>query len=373
MTQIMPDYKKKYLLLLSAVFFISASLFAREGKSENEEKAFDAGKLIIGHVMDSHEWHVAGHVAIPLPIIIYSEEKGFDFFLSNKEEEHIYHGKQDYKIEGGKIVAVHPVKSSDQFHRVKDEKIDEEATAKLWDFSITKNTATLFITALILLLVFISVAKSYSRRTGQAPKGLQSAMETIIIFVRDDVVKPSIGEKHYKKFLPYLLTLFFFIWTSNLLGLIPIPPGGANLTGNIAVTMTLACFTFIISLAVSKKHYWRHVFAMPGVPLWVLPLITFIEILGVFLKPFVLMIRIFANILAGHIIILSFVSLIFIFGAINVYIGWGVSIFSLAFSVFMTLLELLVALLQAYVFTLLSSIYIGAALEESHPHAEEHS
>ena len=218
--------------------------------------------------------------------------------------------------------------------------------------------------------IFLSVAKSYRRREGEAPKGLQSFVEPIIVFVRDDIAKGSIGPK-YNKYLPYLLTVFFFILINNLLGLIPILPGGANVTGNLAVTGVLAVITFLIVTFAANKHYWRHVFAMPGVPKAVLIILTPIEILGIFLRPFVLMIRLFANITAGHIIALSFFSLIFIFGEMSVGVGFGVSIVSVGFVIFMTMLELLVAFLQAYVFTLLSAIYIGAALEDhDHPHDE---
>jgi F-type H+-transporting ATPase subunit a len=201
---------------------------------------------------------------------------------------------------------------------------------------------------------------------------MQSLIEPIIIFIRDDVAKASIGEKKYLKYLPYLLTLFFFIWINNLLGLVPIFPGGANLTGNVAITMTLAVITFFIVSFSANKNYWHHIFAMPGVPKWVLFLLTPIEILGVFLRPFVLLVRLFANITAGHIIALSFFALIFIFGEMSVGLGYGVSIVSLAFTVFMTCLELLVAFLQAYVFTLLTAIYIGAAVEEAHHDAHGH-
>jgi F-type H+-transporting ATPase subunit a len=201
---------------------------------------------------------------------------------------------------------------------------------------------------------------------------MQSLLEPLIIFVRDDIAKASIGPK-YQKYLPYLLTVFFFIWINNLLGLIPILPGGANVTGNLAVTGTLAIITFLITTFSANKHYWRHVFAMPGVPMAVLIILTPIEILGLFLRPFVLMIRLFANITAGHIIALSFFSLIFIFGEMSPGVGFGVSIVSVAFVIFMTLLELLVAFLQAYVFTLLSAIYFGAALEEHDNHHEHES
>jgi F-type H+-transporting ATPase subunit a len=332
---------------LSIFFFLfSAQLFA-EG-SEATGKKFNAGELIGGHITDSHEWHIAGHLVLPLPVILYTPGKGFHTAMYNKLEEG--------EMEGFRLDEKHSIVSTDG--------------SRFYDFSITKNVLSLFISIFLMLLIFTSVAKSYKRREGQAPKGLQSAIEPIILFIRDDVAKASIGEKKYKKYMPFLLTVFFFIWINNLLGIFPFFPGGANLTGNIAVTLTLAVITFIITSFSAKKTYWRHVFAMPGVPIGVLVLLTPIEILGVFLRPFVLMIRLFANMLAGHIIALSFFSLIFIFGEMSLGVGYGVAIFSLAFTIFMTLLELLVAFLQAYVFTLLSAIYFGAALEEHHEHHE---
>jgi F-type H+-transporting ATPase subunit a len=253
-----------------------------------------------------------------------------------------------------------------------DATINEEITAGLWDISITKNVLSLLVSIMLMLGIFFSVAKTYGRRKGEAPKGLQSIIEPLVIFVRDDIAKSSIGEKRYMAFLPYLLTVFFFIWINNLLGLVPLFPGGANLTGNISVTMTLALITFIIVLFNGNRHYWHHIIAMPGVPKWVLFLLTPIEILGVFIRPFVLMIRLFANITAGHIIALSFFSLIFIFGQMSTGAGFGVAVVSVLFTVFMTALELLVAFLQAYVFTLLSAIYIGAAVEEAHHDTPHH-
>ena len=252
--------------------------------------------------------------------------------------------------------------------------VNEEITAATYDFSITKNVLSILVTITIMMLVFLSVAKAYTKRKGLAPTGLQNAMEAIILFMRDDVIKAGIGEKKFEKYVPYLLTLFFFIWINNLLGLIPIFPGGANVTGNISVALVLATLTFIITTISGNKNYWQHIFAMPGVPKGVLVLLTPIEILGVFLRPFVLMIRLFANIAAGHIIALSFFCLIFIFGQETLYGaggGLGVSPLSIVFTVFMGFLELLVAFLQAYVFTLLSSIYIGAAVEEHH-HDDHH-
>ncbi|MEX0596838.1 MAG: F0F1 ATP synthase subunit A, partial [Candidatus Paceibacterota bacterium] len=222
---------------------------------------------------------------------------------------------------------------------------------------------------IIILFIFLSIAKSYKNRGKSAPKGLQSLIEPIIIFIRDEVVKPSVGH-HYEKFLPLLLTIFFFIFINNLMGLIPIFPFGANVTGNIAVTLVLSVVVFLVVSFNGNKHYWKHIF-MPDVPpaLWIL--LIPIEILGVVLKPFVLMLRLFANITAGHIIILGFFSLIFIFGEKSAIAGGGTAIFSVAFTLFMSVLELLVAFLQAYVFTLLASLYIGSATEEHH-HSEEH-
>ncbi|HLG33896.1 MAG TPA: F0F1 ATP synthase subunit A [Bacteroidia bacterium] len=326
--------------------------------SEPEKKEkFNAGELIIEHITDAHDWHLFGHVSIPLPVIIYQPGKGVEIFSSSRFE----HGHASYN--GYQL----------------DEKnhIEAEDGSPLYDLSITKNVASLLVAVTLMLLVFLSIAKTYGKNKNSAPKGLQSWMEPVIVFIRDEIAISSIGKKRYAKYMPFLLTVFFFILFLNLMGLIPLAPGGANVTGNIAITMSLAVLTFIITSFSANKSYWRHIFAMPGVPVWVLFLLTPIEILGMFLRPFVLMIRLFANILAGHIIALSFFSLIFIFGEMNQWVGMSVSVVSVAFTVFMTMLELLVAFLQAYVFTLLSAIYFGAAVEEHaehehEPHAGEH-
>ncbi|MEO6883487.1 MAG: F0F1 ATP synthase subunit A [Bacteroidia bacterium] len=331
-------------------------------KASPEKPAFNASEFIMGHVKDNHEWHIAGDIAIPLPVILYSPA-GLDIFLSSKlGEGKIYKGKQNYKLEGSKIVVINDAGT-----------FDAAATNKLFDISVTKNVVALFISLFLILWVFISVANSYVRNKGKAPKGLQSFIEPLVIFVRDDIAKTAIGEKKHEKYLPYILTVFFFIWINNLIGMIPVFPGGANLTGNIAITFTLAILTLIITLASSKKHYWHHIFAMPGVPVWVLIILTPIEIVGIFLKPFVLMIRLFANILAGHIVAMSFFCLIFIFA--NLYhstgAGYGVSVVSILFTVFMSFLDLLEGFIQAYVFALLTAMYIGMALQEDHHHEEE--
>lgn len=328
--------------------------------AEGEEK-LNAGKLIMEHIADAHSWHLWGHAEIPLPVILYNSERGFTVFSS----AHFEHGHKTYggyKLEGQKVVAVNETGEVEAHSAV----INEELTAATTDISITKNVATLFITLILMMVIFTNIAGAYTRkRKGLAPTGLQNAMEPIILFMRDEVIKPSIGHK-YEKYLPYLLSVFFFIWIANLLGLIPVFPGGANLTGNISITMTLALFTFVIVTFSANKNYWEHVFVMPGVPKPILILLTPIEILGVFLRPFVLMIRLFANITAGHIIALSFFCLIFIFGQNGAGIGLAVSPLSLVFTIFMTVLELLVAFLQAYVFTMLTAVYIGAAVEEHH-------
>nr|MBA3901025.1 F0F1 ATP synthase subunit A [Bacteroidota bacterium] len=270
-----------------------------------KDVAFNAGKMIINHIKDAHDWHimdVAGHpISIPLPIIIYSPEKGLDIFMSGKFD-HGHAAHQGYRLTNGKIIL-----DPDTYTEA------EGAAISFYDFSITKIVAAMFFSLIILILVFGSVANAYKRNPKKTPKGLQSFIEPLIIFIRDEIAKPSIGH-HYARFLPFLLTIFFFIFVNNLMGLIPIFPFGANVTGNISVTLVLAAFTFIITLFSGNKDYWAHIFKAPGVPVWLLPLMIPIEIMGVFLKPIVLMLRLFANITAGHIIILSFFSLIFIFG-----------------------------------------------------------
>ncbi|MBX7201992.1 MAG: F0F1 ATP synthase subunit A [Bacteroidia bacterium] len=333
--------------------------------ADSHSAAFDPGKMIVDHITDTHDWHLWGHTHVPLPVILYTPS-GFECFSSGVFKNHETHASQahtgkhhTYVLEDEKILVL----------GVNGE-VDPTLSASIIDVSITKNVLTIFIVSAIMLLVFLSVARAYTRKPGQAPKGLQSFMEPLIIFVRDDIAKPSIGPK-YEKFMPYLLTVFFFIWIANLLGLVPVIPGGANMTGNIAVTFSLAVLTFIITTVNGNGHYWRHILAMPGVPVWALVLLSPIEVLGMFLRPFVLMIRLFANISAGHIIALAFFSLIFIFGdgGKSVGGGLGVGVASWLFTTFMMCLELLIAFLQAYVFTLLSAIYFGSAVEDHHHEA----
>ncbi|MEE4257808.1 MAG: F0F1 ATP synthase subunit A [Bacteroidales bacterium] len=335
-----------------------------------EEAELQAGKIIIDHLIDSHEWHLwtykGHHVSIPLPVLLIHDGE-FHAFWSNKLAHGHRHNGFYIESEGknkGKIVR-------DVQHGMVDNEIIAETgiTELPLDLSITKNVFSILFSSVLLIIIFTSVAKTYRRREGKAPKGLQSFMEPVIIFVRDDIARSSIGEKKYERYMPFLLTLFFFIFLNNLLGIVPFFPGGANVTGNIAVTGVMAVFTFLITSFSGNRQYWTHIINTPGVPWWLkfpVPLMPIVEIMGVFTKPFVLMVRLFANITAGHTIILGFISLIFIFGNVNQYAGLGGVAIAVPFAIFMYLLELLVAFIQAYVFTLLSALYFGMAIEEHH-------
>ncbi len=333
------------------------SVFAKNGETEKKSEAFNPGDMIMEHVTDNHEWHIletgSFKLSIPLPVILYSDGKVYAFCSSRFHNGLSYQG---FRLAGkDKIVRMDAIPGS----------------PKVYDFSITKTVLAIMISALLMLLIFISVAKAYARNVNKAPKGMQSMLEPLILFIRDDIAKSSIGEKKYEKYMPYLLTIFFFIFLNNILGLVPIFPGGANVTGNIAVTLVMAVFTFILTSVSGNKHYWIDIVNTPGVPWWLklpIPLMPVVEIIGIITKPFVLMVRLFANITAGHIIALGFISLIFIFGAMNAALGYGVSVVSVAFMIFMNLLELLVAFIQAYVFTLLSALYFGLATAEPEHH-----
>ncbi|MCX7636582.1 MAG: F0F1 ATP synthase subunit A [Cyclobacteriaceae bacterium] len=324
---------------LGAILF-SPSVKASEG---TEGKSFDAGEVILHHVKDDHIWHFwDGHYGtIYLPVIVYSKEKGWDVFSSKNfyDENHNQVEYDGYKMEHGHIYLA-------------------DSGKPVLDVSITKNVAMLLINAALLVAVFLSVAKGYQKNKNRAPSGIQSFFEPIIVFVRDEIVKPNIGHR-YETYLPYLLTLFFFILFGNLLGLLP---GAGNLTGNIAVTMTLAVFTFLITNFSGNKSYWGHIFWTPGVPLPLRIVILPVELVGLFTKPFSLMIRLFVAITAGHIVLLSLISLAFIFQSI------AVGLVSSLIVLFINLIELLVAGIQAYVFTLFTSLYIGMAVADHDHH-----
>lgn len=332
------------------------------GEESHGDEKFSPGVFIFDHIGDSYEWHILTyknfHLSIPLPVIVYSKTKGLNVFPFSK----FHHGHSEfrgfrYELSGenrGKVVEIME---------------DGSIILPALDLSFTKNCLAILVSLIFILWLFLKAARGYRERPGKAPTGVQNLVEPFIIFVRDEIAIPSIGPKRYEKFLPYLLTIFFFIWINNMIGLIPIFPGGANVTGNITVTMLLALFTFSITSINGNKSYWKHIINPPGIPWWLkfpLPLIPIIEIVGMLIKPIVLMIRLFANITAGHIIALGFFSLIFIFGEMSMAIGYAVSPLTIAFTIFMTMIELLVALIQAFVFTLLSSLYFGMATEEHH-------
>jgi F-type H+-transporting ATPase subunit a len=324
--------------------------------SENTEHKFNPSVFILDHVTDSHEWHLITRkngesVAIYLPVILYSREKGLDLFSSRRlAHGHEYKGyrlEEEGKLKG-KIVNVN-----------ESGEIDEENLP--FDFSMTKTVVGMLAAAIIGLLLFISLSRSYRKSGISHPKGIQKFLEPAVLFVRDDIAIPNIGIDKYEKYMPYLLSAFFFILINNLMGLIPFPPPfGANVTGNIALTFVLAFSTFVITQFSGNRIYWKHIFMAPGVPWWLLFVMIPVELIGIISKPFALMIRLFANITAGHIIVLSLLCLIFIFDSLLIA---PVSIF---FVVFMDCLELLVAFLQAYIFTLLSALFISMATPVEH-------
>lgn len=364
--------ESKTILLLLLVIFISLLPMhsmaenATTGDNESGKKKFDAGKVIIEHIVDSYEWHIADyddtHVSIPLPVILLYEGK-LHFFLSSK----FHHGKDAYK--GFRIAAEGPKKG--KIIRVLDDGITPDPNASfLLDVSITKNVFSIFIASVLLCLMLIRVARTYTHcGYKMAPRGLSAFLEPLILFVRDDIARAAIPEKQVDRFLPYLLTLFSFIFFNNLLGLVPFFPGGANVTGSISVTLTLSLFTFFTLHIFANRAYWKHIFNTPGVPFWLklpIPLMPIIEIVGVIVKPVVLTLRLFANITAGHMIILGFVSLIFVLGSTGPLMGFAISPLSVIFVIFMSFLELLVAFIQAYVFTFFSAIFFGMAVPEEH-------
>lgn len=364
---------KKFFFLMVVMFATGFSFASTDSRSEmlhkeqleEEEREFEVSKMIMHHIGDAHEWHLWGSshegTSVYLPIILV--DGGLKVFSSS----HFYHGESKGHGDHQYVVGEGPAAGYAMMHET-IYKLDENGelhfegghphNAKPYDFSITKNVVSLFMVFILLVLVMFSVANFYKKNGAVAPKGIAKFMEPIILFVRDDIAKPNIeGDKH-KKYLPYLLTIFFFIWFSNMLGLIPIL--GANLTGNIAVTFFLAICTLLVTLISGNKNYWAHIFATPGVPKLLLPIMIPIEIVGIFTKPFALMIRLFANITAGHIIILALVSIIFL----KESAAWGA--LSVPMALFISVLELLVAFLQAYLFAMLSALFIGAAVEEAH-------
>lgn len=381
---------KSLLVAAFSVFFVVSSLpvLAQDEHDKQEQpadqhgevkkpKLFDANEVIFGHIMDAHEFHFLSygpkehpkHVTIPLPVILYSPQRGLTTFMSSK----FHHGHESYK--GYVVLTEHnraelkldpkkyfigsivPVTEAGEF----------DPTVKVYDISLTRNVVQMILALAVLVWIMLAVAKRYKKGEGvtSAPNGMQNTIETVVNFVKDEVAKPNLGHK-YPKYLPLLLTIFFFILINNIFGLIP---GSANVTGNIAFTLVLSVVSFVVIMFSSNGHYWKHIF-WPPVPHGVKVILIPVEILGVFTKPFALMIRLFANMVAGHILIICLISLIFILGALNQYVGFGFAPLSIAFTVFIYFIEILVAFLQAFIFTNLTAVFIGQAFEGEH-HAEE--
>lgn len=363
----MNNYLKNIFLVTVAFLFIGLQPIAA---NDTQEKELDVKGFIMEHLADAYEWHITTttggtHVSIPLPVIVIGETSGLNIFLSSKFE----HGHSEYN---GFYIA-----SEGNYKGKIVEKNQAGEEVRPWDFSITKNVMGLLINCTILLIIILSVARWYKRQ-GQtegdykAPKGFVGAMEMFIMSVVDDIIKPAIG-KDYRKYTPYLLTAFFFIFLNNVMGLVPIFPAGVNTTGNIAITFVLAMFTFVIVNVSGTKEYWKEIF-WPEVPTWLkapLPLMPVIEVVGMFTKPFSLMVRLFANILAGHSIILGLTCLIFVTVSLGAAINGIMTGVSVILSVFILFVEILVAYIQAYVFTMLSAVYIGLARVEPHHHSVE--
>jgi len=350
-----------------AIILVGISQYSTaEDAHSDHATEFDPVEMIMHHIGDAHEWHVYSytdskdeqhHISIPLPIILINNGALHFFFSSS-----FHHGES-------------LVKKGDTYYKLYHEKIyitDAKGTihyddnhqiinAKPWDFSITKNVTSMWLSILLILLLFISAARKYKAKP-ETPRGLQSFLEPLILFVRDDIAVAQIGKEKADRFMPYLLTLFFFIWINNLIGLIPFFPGGSNLTGNISLTLVLALITFVVTNINGSKSYWGHIFWMPGVPVPIRFLLSIIEFIGLFTKPFALMIRLLANITAGHIIILSLFSLIFVMKSV------AIAPVSILMALMMFMLEILVAVLQAYIFTLLSALFIGMAVQEAEHH-----
>lgn len=425
--------KSTFSLLIIMLLSCSQTVFATD-PNEGETKEEDPIEAMMHHLGDANEFHIVGDLSIPLPCLAWSKDGLMVAMSSSFEHGHkavngyvLHHGilmrvvGTDFPRDQTVAVSFGTGHSNDEAHShdthdhgthpttvdvhgitpatggneaapAKEDKEDSHAatiqygnstyelepcmslqnTSSSWqDFSISKNVFGMLLVFILLIFIFSKVSKAYTVRVKQAPKGLQSFMEPLIIFMRDEVVKPAIGEKDWKRFFPFIMCIFFFILFCNLLGLIPVFPGSSNITGNIGVTMMLALVVFVVVNLNGTKDYWMHILWMPGVPVGVKPLLTVIEVLGLFIKPATLFIRLFANITAGHVIILSLVSLIFFFksamGMGGAAAGVGLAV---PFVFALNLLELFVAFLQAFVFSLLTALYIGGAVET---HDHEHT
>lgn len=365
----------------------SENAHGTEAHDEHAATDFDPVEMIMHHIGDANEFHIIGNEntsinwTMPLPVILLDKAEGLKMFMSSKFE-HGHKAVDGYVMDHGvvkKIVGDFPAGVqavevhhgevvANGHHYATETKMTplhwfngDDADPSFYDFSFTKIAFGMFLSVIFLLIIFVGMGSFY-KKGNMVPKGIYSALEPLILFVRNDIAIENIGEKKADKFLPLLLTIFFFIWINNIMGLIPIFPFSANVTGNIAFTFVLSLVILIVVNVSANKDYWMHMLWMPGVPTPMKLVMAPIELVGIITKPFALMMRLFANITAGHILILSLVSLIFIFNSI------GMSAVSVPFMLFMNVLELLVAFLQAYIFTLLAALFIGMAVAEHEHH-----
>jgi F-type H+-transporting ATPase subunit a len=353
-------FKVALALTLMGSLGVAAAESPKEAHAEGTDLKTEIKEYIQHHLQDSYDFSLYSYtdeqgnhvyVGAPLPVILW--DNGIQLFSSGA----LHHGESVaesngnyYALANGKIYKTDAqgTLNYDENHHI--------TNAKPLDFSITKSVVAMFFVGALMFFLFRSLAKSYAANGG-APTGFARLFEPIVLYIRDDIAIPNIGHKHYKKYMSYLLTIFFFVWFLNLLGLTPL---GVNVTGNIAVTFGLSLLTFLVTNLTANRNYWGHIFWMPGVPLPMKILLAPIELLGVVIKPFSLMIRLWANMSAGHIVLMSLIGLIFIFH------NWIGSSLSFVLSFVLSILELLVAALQAYIFTMLSSLYFGFANEEAH-------
>ncbi len=342
--------KKLIAILLTLVCLVDSQTSLA---AESDKGSFNVKETIFGHLEDHYGWEVPFTVdkRIPLPVILWSKTSGWHVFSSSK-------------ITGGQEYQGFRIATSGDYKNKIVESVGGEYIRPV-DLSVTKNVAALIVAALVVVSLAFNVKRWYKKNQMKAPRKLTAGIEALVEFIYSDVIKTTLGDKA-TRFAPYLLTVFFFIFTMNLLGLIVIFPGGANLTGNLAITMVLAIATFVITNVCGTKHYWKDIL-WPDIPLWLkfpIPIMPVIEVFGIFTKPITLMIRLFANMMAGHMIVLVLTSLIFIFASYGVVAQCGATAVSVLFGFCMLMLDVLFSFIQAFVFTILSTIFIGLALEK---------
>lgn len=356
----MKHFSIKYLCTLALFFVTFFAAQAAHSEASEAQPKIDVKEIVLGHMSDAYEWHITTwnghHISIPLPVIVKGETSGWQMFSSAR-----FHDSADGTYNGFYL------------NEEQNGKIYEHTAAgdvRSLDFSITKNVVQIWIVVILMAFIFIGSARWYKgRKPGdKAPGGFVGLVEMFVMSINDDLIRPSVGEKHYRQYAPFLLTAFFFIFITNLLGLLPIFPGGANITGNINITFVLAICTMILVNLFGNKEYWKEIL-WPPVPTWLkcpVPMMPVIELFGIFTKPFALMVRLFANMMGGHAIILSLSCVIFITCQLGAVIGTPLTLVSFVMMIFMNCLELLVAFIQAYVFTMLSAVFIGLAHPEHH-------